>query len=173
MGSSEQNEAMRRKLEKVRLQREQGSKDAEESRRQHALSEKKRKQGLTVILTVALLVALVGGGYGVYAWRFAPSPLDGFATCLAEKGAVMYGAIEWCAYTKEQAGMFGSAFRYLDYRDYKEDPKIRVTPTWKIGGEYYEKVQSLERISGLTGCQLPSGGSNVGESSSGGSNVVD
>lgn len=166
-----QDEAMRRKLEKVRLQRELDSKKSEEGRQQHTTSEKGRRQRLYAILVVVLVVAIAAGGYGVYAWRFAPSPLNGFATCLAEKGAVMYGAIEWCQYTKIQAGMFGSAFRYLDYRDYKEDPKIRITPTWKIGGEYYEKVQSFKRLSELTGCQLPSGGSNVGEDSSGGSDV--
>ncbi len=167
-----QDEAMRRKLEKVRLQREFDSKKSEEGRQQHTTSEKGRRQRLYAIIAVAVLVTLIAGGYGVYAWRFAPSPLDGFATCLAEKGAVMYGAIEWCAYTKEQVGMFGSAFRYLDYRDYKEDPSIRVTPTWKFEGKYYPKVQSLETIASLTGCQLPSGESNVGEDSSGGSNVV-
>ena len=81
----------------------------------------------------------------------APGPYDDFAKCLKENGAVMYGA-DWCKFTQEQKGMFGPSFKYLDYHDFSERPDIKVTPTWIIEGKFYEKVQSFEKLSELTGC---------------------
>ena len=66
----------------------------------------------------------------------------------------MYGAIDWCHYTQEQAGMFGNSFKYITYKDYQERTDIKKTPTWEINGLLYENVQSFERLSALTGCPL-------------------
>ncbi len=81
-----------------------------------------------------------------------PGQYDNFAKCLTEKGAIMYGAIEWCEYTKEQANMFGKSFKYVNYKDYKEGSDISITPTWIIDGQKYERVQSFQKLSELTGC---------------------
>lgn len=150
-----QKEALRRREERQRNRREKEGQAQDERLRQHKEEAKRSRKKLLLALGLAVMVLVAGVGYAVYATQFAPSPLDGFARCLAERGAVMYGAIDWCAYTKEQAGMFGPSFRHLDYRDYSEGQDIKVTPTWEIDGKRYERVQSLEKLSGLTGCPLP------------------
>ena len=85
--------------------------------------------------------------------------LDDFAKCLAQKGTVMYGAMDRCAFSQEQKPMFGKSFKYINYKEYTEFPKekgtIRSTPTWIINDQTYEKVQSFDRLSHLTGCELP------------------
>ena len=149
-----QKKSLRRRQEQQRQQREKQNQAQGERLSQHDEEKRKRQSKILMIVALAVLVSLAGGGFVVYATQFAPSPLDNFARCLTDKGVVMYGAIDWCHYTKEQVGMFGSAFKYLDYRDYSEDKSITVTPTWEINGERYERVQSLERLSGLTGCSL-------------------
>lgn len=150
-----QKEALQRKLEHQRNHREREEEAQAERLRQHKEEAKRGRKKLLLALGLAVMVLVAGVGYVVYATKFAPSPLDGFAQCLAERGAVMYGAISWCKYTQEQAGIFGPSFRHLDYRDYSEGQDIKVTPTWEIDGKRYERVQSLERLSGLTGCPLP------------------
>ncbi len=95
-------------------------------------------------------------GYSIYSNSKSPGQYDNFAKCLTEKGAVMYGAIGWCKYTKEQAAMFGKSFKYLNYKDYKERSDIRITPTWIVNGEKLERVQSFDRLSSLTGCDYKS-----------------
>ena len=108
-----------------------------------------KKIGITSAIVIVLLAAIA---YGYYAYNSTPGPYDSFAKCLTEKGAIMYGAIEWCKYTKEQAGMFGKSFKYIDYKNYKERSDITITPTWIINGERLERVQSFDRLAGLTGC---------------------
>jgi|SRR3989338_1110711 len=98
------------------------------------------------------ILAIAVFGYNFFQSK-KPGYLDGFAQCLTEKGAVMYGA-SFCKYTHGQKGMFGNSVNFLDIRDFTEDQNVRVTPTWKINGEYYENVQSLDRLSLVTGCAI-------------------
>ncbi len=136
--------------EQLRLKQEQRNTEREAalSAKLSAAASRKRKL-LWGIGSLLVVVAVIAGV------MFAlPGRLDKFASCLSEKGAVMYGAIEWCQYTKEQAGMFGKSFKYVDYKDYRDLPGIKKTPTWQINGQLYENVQSLERLSALTGCPL-------------------
>ena len=65
----------------------------------------------------------------------------------------MYGA-DGCMYSQAQRTMFGKSFKYLDYEDYTKGPSIKITPTWIINGERYERVQSFERLSALTDCKF-------------------
>ncbi|MEK6849013.1 MAG: hypothetical protein AABY01_00415 [Nanoarchaeota archaeon] len=112
----------------------------------HASRRKKIYWTSGIVLTLVLLIAGIA---------FAmPGRLDSFAKCLSEKDAVMYGAIEWCSYTQDQAGMFGKSFKFITYEDHTNGPNIKKTPTWQINGQMYENVQSLERLSALTGCPL-------------------
>ena len=94
--------------------------------------------------------------------------LDGFARCIGEKKAVMYGVF-WCEHCKEQKDLFGDSAQYLPYvecqekgtRKMTEECKtlgIRRTPTWifEQSGERLEgKVLSLQELSQKTGCKLP------------------
>jgi hypothetical protein len=66
----------------------------------------------------------------------------------------MYGAIEWCKYTQGQAHMFGKSFQYINYQDASKLPGLKTSPTWVIDGKWYEKVQSFETLSSVTGCPL-------------------
>ncbi len=96
-----------------------------------------------------------------------PNKLDGFARCLAQKKATMYGAF-WCDHCREQKELFGDSFRYMPYvecvekgtRKVTEQCKslgIRRTPTWIFeNGERVDgKVLSLQELSQKTGCRLP------------------
>ena len=91
--------------------------------------------------------------YSVYS-IVKPSPYDNFAKCLTEKGAVVYGAIDWCKFTQGQKAMFGSSWKYLDYQDFSKLPGIKKTPTWVIKGVWYENTQSFDKLSSITGCKI-------------------
>lgn len=108
----------------------------------------------TKIYFLIFLVIIAGISYYFYWSSQQPGQFDDFAKCLTEKGAVMYGAIEWCKYTKEQVAMFGNSFKYINYKDYKEIEGIKLTPTWVVNNERYERVQSFEKLSALTGCTI-------------------
>jgi glutaredoxin len=84
---------------------------------------------------------------------------DSFAQCLTEKEIKMYGT-EWCPHCKDQKGLFGNSFDYVDYIDCDKDRNIctlaGVTgyPTWKINGQNYPGTQQLSRLSELSECEL-------------------
>lgn len=110
--------------------------------------EKKRKKRRTAIaITMAVFLALAGL---VAYYLLSPGKYDSFAKCLAEKGAVMYGE-DWCKYTNAQKAMFGKSFKYVNYY---VKPGLQIRPTWVIDGKTYETVQSFERLSALTGCEI-------------------
>ena len=140
-------------LQKQREQVEEARKKGVQEFAKHT-AEKKRKKLFYVSLGMIALLALVSGiGYAYYL-KQQPGQYDDFAKCLTVKGAVMYGAIEWCQYTQKQAGMFGNSFKYVSYKDYKELEGIKKTPTWVINGQRYENVQSFEKLAALTGCSM-------------------
>ncbi|HSU72695.1 MAG TPA: hypothetical protein VLJ21_02505 [Candidatus Binatia bacterium] len=137
--------------EKLRLKQEELNKQREQALqgKQERSNRQKKILFWSVGSALGLILLFIGVGFAM------PGHLDGFAQCLKEKNAILYGAIEWCHYTQEQAGMFGKSFKYLDYRDYRDAPiEIKKTPTWLINGQAYENVQSLERLSAITGCPL-------------------
>lgn len=103
------------------------------------------------IISAVLLVIVGIAAYSVYSYK-QPGRYDRFAKCLSGKGAVVYGAVEWCKYTQIQKNMFGKSFKYLNYQDYKKLDGIKKTPTWVIDGKWYENVQSFDRLKELTGC---------------------
>ena len=103
-------------------------------------------------ISVVFILIFVGIGFS-YINTLKPALLDDFAKCLSEKGAIMYGAT-FCQYTGAQKGMFGNSIRFIDSRDFTEDPNIKITPTWLINGKYYENVQTFNRLADLTGCKI-------------------
>jgi hypothetical protein len=132
------------KQQALNEQAEQYRKEREIKDHQVAHSERKSSFRKKMIVFVSLSLLFVGIAWYV----FAPGSHDNFAKCLTEKGAVMYGE-DWCPYTKGQKGMFGKSFKYVDY---VIDPNLKIRPTWEINGERYERVQSFQRLSALTGC---------------------
>ena len=107
---------------------------------------KSHKKSKTIIISVVVLLVLFASI--TYA-LFAPGKYDDFAKCLTEKGAKMYGE-DWCENTNGQKAMFGKSFKYVNY---EVKPDLRIRPTWVIDGKEYERVQSFQRLSALTGCK--------------------
>lgn len=146
----------RLKKEKLREEAErqrQESLEREKKLEEHKHSQKqKKKKTLIIAGTIIAIIILAISAYAAVR-ALTPGTWDNFAKCLTEKGAVMYGAISWCKYTQEQAGMFGKSFKYLNYKDHTELPGIKKTPTWVIDGKWYDNVQSFETLAAATGCR--------------------
>ena len=114
---------------------------------------KKNKKIIFISVSTIIIVLIVAGIGFSFANSKKPGALDDFAKCLTEKGAVMYGA-SFCKYTSAQKGMFENSMKFIDYRDFTEDSNIRITPTWKINGEYYQNAQSFDKLASITGCAI-------------------
>ena len=144
------------KLDKLRQQSHDAQKEFEESHQQRQsqeLHQKSNKSKYYVIASVIGFFVLATAAYSIYSMNNA-GPYDNFAKCLSEKGAVVYGAMNWCKYTQAQKAMFGKSFKYLNYHEFNELPGIKKTPTWVINGAWYDNVQSFEKLAALTGCKL-------------------
>jgi uncharacterized membrane protein/glutaredoxin len=79
---------------------------------------------------------------------------------LRETGAVMYGA-HWCPHCSEQKALFGDAAKDVPYvecaadavngrPDLCEKAGVKVFPTWVVGTERREGVQSLSALATLS-----------------------
>ena len=90
----------------------------------------------------------------------APSYQAALARHLRESGAVMYGA-HWCSHCSEQKSLFGPAARDVPYVEC--DPKgvnarpdlcqkvgVKAFPTWVIGTQRREGIQSLADLAALS-----------------------
>jgi len=144
------------KLDKLR-QESQAAQTEYEQRLEHQKQFQERSQGSKskyyVVGAIIGLIILSTAFYSIYSMS-KPGEYDSFAKCLAEKGAVMYGAMDWCKFTQAQKGMFGKSFKFVNYHEFNELPNIRKTPTWVINGAWYENVQPFEKLSSLTGCKI-------------------
>ncbi|HLC61359.1 MAG TPA: hypothetical protein VJJ52_08100 [Candidatus Nanoarchaeia archaeon] len=145
------------KLERLRQESQESQKEYEqrlENQKQVEQQRTKSSKAKYYILAATIAVLLIAGtAYSVYSIA-KPGPYDNFAKCLSEKGAVMYGAMEWCHFTQGQRAMFGKSFKYVDYHEFPELPGIKKTPTWVINGKWYENAQSFEKLSEVTGCKI-------------------
>jgi hypothetical protein len=107
-----------------------------------------------------IVVFYIASITGFFAQTQAPSTYDNFASCLSEKGIIMAGT-DWCHYCKSQKQMFGTSFRLINYKSCDTDSwcnevGINGYPTWVFpNGQQYAGVQTLERLSELSGCPLP------------------
>lgn len=145
------------RLEKLRRQSQEAQKEYEQrlgqqSQVQEQQSHSKKSKYYTIAAVIGVII-LATAAYSVYSIN-KPGLYDDFAKCLREKGAVMYGAMDWCKYTQAQKGMFGKSFKYINYHEFQELPGIKITPTWVINGAWHENVQSFDRLAALTGCRL-------------------
>lgn len=95
-----------------------------------------------------------------------PGKLDGFASCLKDKGAIFYGAF-WCPHCQSQKKLFGDSEKYLPYVECStpdgknqtqicKDKHIDNYPTWEFtNGASASGELSLSQLSEKTGCRLP------------------
>jgi hypothetical protein len=91
----------------------------------------------------------------------APSQekLETLASCLTEKGAVMYGAY-WCSHCQEQKERFGAAFAKVTYVECEvqkqkcADDNIKGLPTWKFAdGSSLSGAQEFSVLAKKAGCE--------------------
>ena len=143
------------RLEKLRQESREAQQEHEQRAEQQKLheSQKPSKSKYYVIASVIGIIILATAAYSVYSAN-KPGPYDSFAKCLSDKGAVMYGAMDWCKYTQAQKAMFGKSFKYLNYHEFGDLEDIKKTPTWVINGKWYENVQSFDALSAATGCSV-------------------
>ena len=142
------------RLEKLRQESREAQKEYEQrTDQQKQFQPAQKKSRWKIYLGVIGIIIVAIAAYSVYSTT-RPGPYDIFAKCLTEKGAVVYGAIEWCHYTQAQKAMFGNSWKYLDYQDFTKLSGIKKTPTWVINGKWYENVQSFDTLAALTGCKL-------------------
>ena len=145
------------RLEKLRQESHESQKEHEQRlEHQHQTQDQQAKGSRSkyyVIASVIGIIVLAVSAYSVYSIN-KPGPYDNFAKCLNEKGAVMYGAMEWCKYTQGQKAMFGKSFKFIDYHEFNDLPGIKKTPTWVINGAWHENTQSFEKLAALTGCKV-------------------
>jgi uncharacterized membrane protein/glutaredoxin len=110
-----------------------------------------------VPLSAAFIYATPGGG---------GSGFEGaLARHLRENGAVMYGAY-WCPHCTEQKALFGDAAKDIPYvecakdgvnarPDLCEKAGVKSFPTWVMGTERREGVQSLGALSAFSKFEAP------------------
>lgn len=107
-----------------------------------------------VIIGVALLA------YLTYLEGLKPGRFDSFAKCLSEKGFIMAGT-DWCNFCQQQKALFGNSFKFVSYKncDFEKqwcsEKGVGGYPTWfDAASKRFEGVQSLSRLSELSGCEL-------------------
>ena len=139
--------------------------NSEESLKQHnemkhRTEEKKAKINTRKYIIISLFVLILFFSIlTIMSYQKKPGKLDEFAQCLTEKGAVIYGN-DYCQYTNRQMGMFGKSKKYLNYikcidnEQLCNEKNVKITPTWEIDGKTYEQVQSFEKLSVLSGCEI-------------------
>ncbi len=123
-------------------------------------NEKKAKTNIKkYFIFSALIIAAILISYTFYVRAQNPGKYDDFAQCLTEKGAIIYGN-DYCQYTAKQLNFFGKSEKYLSYVRCSENEQlcdekgITTTPTWEINGKMYSQVQTFEKLSAITGCEI-------------------
>lgn len=125
------------------------------------------KQTHKNILIIVIGILIVAGGiWGLVAYQNKPDQLDGFASCLKDKGLKFYGAF-WCPHCQNQKKEFGRSDRLLPYIECSTpagnaqlpvctEAKIESYPTWEFPDGTRELGElSLSRLAEKSGCELP------------------
>lgn len=123
------------------------------------------KTGVLIFWSGILVIIALSIGSILYI-KQKPSRLDGFAQCLKENGAIMYGAF-WCPHCQKTKAMFGSAAKYIPYVECStpdgkgqlsvcKDKGINNYPTWVFAsGETYSGEHTLTELANSSKCVLP------------------
>ena len=117
----------------------------------------KNKKAIIIPVIIILIIALVY----FFSWNSKqPGEHDSFASCLTEKEIIMAGT-DWCHFCKDQKELFGRSFKLVDYincdtnKQWCNSQGVEGYPTWIFpDGGKYPGVQSFERLSSLSGCEL-------------------
>ena len=150
----------------VDLTKEEREKIHEQEKINLINKEKTKKLTKKIIFLSLILIIISGLVYAGYYNSKKPGEYDDFAKCLTEKNIKEYGAF-WCPNCAEQKKLFGKSFKYVDYIEC--DPRgnnarpelckekgITGYPTWEIDGNFLQGVQSLNKLSEESGCELNS-----------------
>lgn len=125
------------------------------------------KKGILIFWGIIIGLIVLGIGASFIA-SSRPNPLDSFAKCLKENGAIMYGAF-WCPHCQRTKAMFGSAAQYLPYVECSTpdgkgqtqvciDKKIQSYPTWVFAdGHTLNGEHTLTELAQASKCPLPAG----------------
>ncbi len=118
------------------------------------------------LLTIGIIFAMISFLVYLYTISSRPNKLDGFASCLKEKGAIMYGAF-WCPHCQNQKKLFGDSEKLLPYvecstpdgkaqSDVCKQKNITSYPTWFFKDESSKSGElTLKELSEKTSCSLP------------------
>ena len=122
------------------------------------------RRKLSAVVPGALAAAILAPLGAAFIYAMPAGGGTGFEGALArhlrETGAVMYGA-HWCPHCADQKALFGDAAKDVPYvecaadavngrPDLCEKAGVKVFPTWVIGTERREGVQSLSTLSTLS-----------------------
>lgn len=115
-----------------------------------------------IIIAVVIFGALI-------AWRSydaaRPGQYDTFAQCLADSGAIFYGAF-WCQHCESQKAMFGNSEKLLNYVECSTpdgqgqtavcaEAGIQSYPTWEFAdGTREVGAIPLAELAEKTSCEL-------------------
>jgi len=141
---------------------------SEERRKRKQEREAQEQPKALPVRSIAIAVAIVIVFAAAYflLWHRRANRLDGFAKCLTEKHAKMYGAY-WCPHCEDQKERFGSAFDLAPYvecgikgskaiEQVCTDNNIKRFPTWVFAdGTRVEGAQELTFLGEKTACSLP------------------
>ena len=113
---------------------------------------------ILIVAVVSALLLSISGTSSKNSAALAP-----FAQCLAQKGAVMYGAY-WCPHCHAEKALFGDSFKYVNYVECTQQinkciaANIQSYPTWIYpDGKTYVGTQSLQDLASQSSCTLPAG----------------
>ena len=124
------------------------------------LKARERRQERLIITWAIIIGALALAGVLAYALWPRGSPYVGFAQCVSDHGAVMYGT-DWCAHCQAQKRLFGTAFKQVafincDYSQACADHNVTGYPTWIFSDQSrLEGEQPMQALADKTGCKLP------------------
>lgn len=115
-----------------------------------------KKKTKIVILYIATFLFFLICVFFIYKYKNF-SQENKFAQCLDRKGFIMYGA-DWCQSCQNQKRMFGTSFEFINYvncdfnKKICQDLSITAYPVWVFGADRLVGVQSLSKLTEVSGC---------------------
>lgn len=113
-----------------------------------------------LVFASSVVLSAIITAYMLYPKQNSNDELDAFAQCLADKGAVMYGA-DWCPHCHNEKQAFGDSFRLVPYVECPDNPQkclsagINVYPTWIFpDGKKLVGEQGIKKLSQESGCPI-------------------
>lgn len=131
-----------------------------------------KKNQYVLISAVVVAVLLFGAFVSYQSYKSVGSAgpvagaLDGFTSCLKDKGVIFYGAF-WCEHCQATKKMFGASEKLLPYTECSLpngqtqtqaciEKGIKQYPTWTFpDGTELTGVRPLKELAEKSGCELP------------------